>query len=206
MYLLCIITQINICSSYHCIQEVEILSEYFQQVFCFILWTVYATVTTVFTSPWCTIIFIGLLPTVYAFPDQKPFPSITFKVFSKFIDNNFSSDISLATVLSILFTLTNNPDLLNLHARQQQSLVDGENIQIVTGWMRALAHALEERLHKDVGTLFQASEQTPLYPDQGSNRIALKLDGLAKLLGMNSFSKTGQYQQKLKSISHTEIE
>src|SRR5215471_4564564 len=50
--------------------------------------------------------------------DCSPFPDIPFRVFNTFIQENFSSGISLTTVLTILFTLTNNPDLLNLHARQ----------------------------------------------------------------------------------------
>ena len=57
------------------------------------------------------------------------FPDITFKVFSDFISNNFSSKISLATVLTVLFTLTINPDLFNLHCHQQNPQNADEQIK-----------------------------------------------------------------------------
>ena len=63
----------------------------------------------------------GLLPTVMASSqDQTPFPDIPFHVFVNYVEKNFSTKVSLATVLTVLFTLTSNPDLLNLHARQQK--------------------------------------------------------------------------------------
>jgi hypothetical protein len=68
------------------------------------------------TSLWTTILLMGLLPTVYAAPDQTPFPNITFGLFADFVNHNFCSNISLATVLTVLFTLTNNTDLRNLHS------------------------------------------------------------------------------------------
>jgi hypothetical protein len=56
------------------------------------------------------------LPVVAAAPDPHPLSGITFRAFSEFVEQNFSSRISLASVLVVLFTMTNNPDLLNLHA------------------------------------------------------------------------------------------
>ncbi|KAF8815378.1 hypothetical protein BYT27DRAFT_7225430 [Phlegmacium glaucopus] len=44
---------------------------------------------------------------------------ITFKVFNNFVEQNFSSKITLSTVLMLLFTITENVDLLNLHQWQQ---------------------------------------------------------------------------------------
>ena len=88
------------------------------------------------------ILGFGFLPVAYANPDQDPFPDVSFEVFSRFILANFGKKISLSTVLVILFSMTNNPDLLNLHARQQHTEVEGENAQNSTGWIRALANAL----------------------------------------------------------------
>jgi hypothetical protein len=69
---------------------------------------------------WIWMIMLALIPVTYAMPaGESPFPDITFKEFSQFIGQHFSSKISLSTVLVILFSLTKNPDLLNLHARQQ---------------------------------------------------------------------------------------
>ena len=63
----------------------------------------------------------GLLPTVMASSqDQTPFPDIPFHVFVNYVEKNFSTTVSLTTVLTVLFTLTSHPDLLNLHARQQK--------------------------------------------------------------------------------------
>jgi len=60
---------------------------------------------------------LAFLPVVSAMPDMGQFPNISFKVFSQFVQENFSSRITLSQVLLVLFTITDNPDLLNLHAR-----------------------------------------------------------------------------------------
>jgi hypothetical protein len=126
-------------------------------------------------SPWSALLLIGLLPIASAAPSHNPISDITFRDFSKFVEQNFSSTISLATVLVVLFTATSNPDLLNLHARQQNPL-SGETAQVISGWMKALARALEERLGKDVDSLFKTPEQKPkLDVNQVQNAIGTKL-------------------------------
>jgi hypothetical protein len=82
------------------------------------------------------------LPVASAQSDHRPFPDIPFQVFSQFIQKQFSSQISLATVLTVLLSMTNNPDLLTLHARQQHPKM-GEISQKNSGWIKALARALE---------------------------------------------------------------
>ena len=70
---------------------------------------------------WAILLFLGLsfVPGVHAaITDQTPFPKISFQQFSNFINGNFSPNISLATVLLLLFSLIKNPELLNLHAQQ----------------------------------------------------------------------------------------
>lgn len=138
---------------------------------------------------------------------SSPFPDVTFFEFSEFINNNFGSEISLTTVLTIIFTLTNNPELLNLHARQQLAKIDGENVQLLTGWIKSLARALEERLNKKTDELFHQSEKASLHTNiQVTNTIAIKLDAFSKFLKLNPFDKHGQYQQKLNAVSTREIE
>ncbi|KAF8807100.1 hypothetical protein BYT27DRAFT_7018367, partial [Phlegmacium glaucopus] len=61
------------------------------------------------------LILLACLSLVTAAPTQNEFPDITFKFFNDFVATNFSSKVSLATVLLVLFSLTDNPDLLNLH-------------------------------------------------------------------------------------------
>ena len=60
-----------------------------------------------------------LVPGVFAQNEETPFPNIPFKVFTQFVKENFSSNILLSQVLLVLFTITDNTDLLSLHARQK---------------------------------------------------------------------------------------
>src|ERR1700722_20327472 len=96
-----------------------------------------------------TIAFLGLLPSASAASSQSPFTDLTFQTFAQFIENNFNSKLSMATVLTVLFTMTNNPDLLNLHNRQQKALVEGENNHVMTGWMIDLSRVLQEKIEDD---------------------------------------------------------
>ena len=79
-----------------------------------------------FTWPIWVLLCCSYLPAVSAMP-ERDFPDITFKVFSGFIKENFSSHITLSTVLLVLFSLTDNTDLLNLHAQQQNPTCKAEN-------------------------------------------------------------------------------
>ena len=82
----------------------------------------------------------------------------------------------------VLFTTTSNPDLLNLHARQQNP-VQEEHGQTISGWMKALAHALEEKLGDDVDRLFKQSEHKgKMQSKQINSAISIKLDILSKVL------------------------
>src|SRR5271168_924174 len=65
------------------------------------------------------IMALFLMQGVAAQSIESPFPDIPFKLFSSFVKENFSSKITLSQVLLVLFTITDNTDLLNLHARQQ---------------------------------------------------------------------------------------
>ncbi|KAF8236854.1 hypothetical protein L208DRAFT_1131568, partial [Tricholoma matsutake] len=75
-------------------------------------------------------------PTAAALSEFSPFPELTFLSFSQFIQKNFPDDISLSTVLLLLFTMTENPNLLSLHGRQQYSLAKGENISTINNWIK----------------------------------------------------------------------
>jgi CxC5 like cysteine cluster associated with KDZ transposases/CxC6 like cysteine cluster associated with KDZ transposases len=153
------------------------------------------------------ILGFGLLPVVYATPDQDPFPDVSFKVFSRFIMANFGKKISLSTVLVILFSMTNNPDLLNLHARQQYTEVGGENGQTNTGWIRALTNALVNRLDHAQNTLFRADEQVSQLSDSEiTDSMSTKLHKLSKILDLHPYDEKGNFLGKLKPISEKDIE
>src|ERR1700679_3876186 len=91
---------------------------------------------------------MALIPPVCA--SQHNFPNISFQSFSFFISSTFYPDISLSMVLFLLFTLTENSDLLNLHSRQQQQIYSSERILEYTGWM----HQQVSNLHVSFCALF----------------------------------------------------
>src|SRR6202050_5429516 len=124
------------------------------------IWIVLQTLQNFLPVPWSFVLLVGRLPVVSAAPSDDPFSGITFKAFSEFVEQHFSSRISLTTVLVALFTLTNNSDVLNLHAHQQHPLPD-EHLQMISGWLKALTRALDEKLGQDTGQLFQTTDNFP---------------------------------------------
>jgi len=61
------------------------------------------------------------MPGVAVQAEESLFPDIPFKLFSHFVKENLSSKMTLPQVLLVLFTITDNPDLLSLHSRQQNT-------------------------------------------------------------------------------------
>ena len=92
----------------------------------------------------------------------------------------------------MLFTMTENPDLLSLHARQQYSLVKGENISSVNSWIKNLSRAVYVKANRNVSALLHESDQ-----DEGVSEnviitnIATKLDKLAQHLDLIKYNKKG---------------
>ena len=109
----------------------------------------------IWLSTWCY-----LVPLVSAARTERPFPDISFSAFNQIIEANFGPKISLATVLMLIFTLTENVDLLNLHFRQQHPKYKGENKTHETGWMIALAKAMTEQLRSEKVSLYSDEENT----------------------------------------------
>ena len=136
---------------------------------------------------------------------ENPFPDISFKDFSKFVNSNFSPHISLSTVLLVLFTMTENSDLLNLHARQKNPQCIGEMKQSSTGWIRALARSLIDRLEENTNNLFTESEHLEKSKNDLITPLTVKLDKFMDVLKLNPFSKSGKLKKKLQPISHQEI-
>ena len=151
------------------------------------------------------LIYLGFawLSMVSAKSDFDDFPDVTFKVFSNFVQHHFTSDVSLATVLIVLFSLTSNPDLLGLHARQQHPKVEGEIKQPLSGWIKVLSQALQNRLgEKVVDTLVLAKE----YGSESlTDILAVKLDGLSKILNLDPYGQLGILERKLKPIDEKDI-
>src|ERR1700685_1606847 len=159
------------------------------------------TIGGLLASSWSIILLIGHLPMVSTAPDHNPFFDITFQVFSQFVEQNFSSKVSLATVLVVLFTTTSNPDLFNLHARQQNP-VQGEHGQKISGWIKALACALKEKLGDDVDRLFKQSEhKASMQSNKMNSAINIKLDTLSKVLKFYSYDTNGKHKKAFKVVS-----
>jgi len=130
-----------------------------------------------------------------------PFPDIPFDEFSQFIQKNFDSTISLASVLCILFSLTENPELLALHARQQKGRYEGENSINVTGWIKCLSRSIQDKLNVK---FLKESDDAP--SDYKTTAFGLQLDAMAKLLQLHPGNKSGKVKQKLKPVSYKAIE
>ena len=149
----------------------------------------------------CIILALLWMPVVTALPGDGSFPDITFKVFSDFIQNHFSSKITLTQVLLVLFTVTDNTDLLSLHARQQHGTYDGEGNVTSTGWIRSLARALQEKMGTDEKMLFETNDMPSDMKDKITD-VGSKLDGLAKILKLDPYDKNGVFQGKLAAVSY----
>ena len=140
-----------------------------------------------------------------AVPSEMPFPDISFKDFSKFVDGNFDPQISLSIVLLVLFSMTENPELLNLHARQKNPQCIGEKKHSSSGWIRVLAWSLIDRLEEKFIGLFKESDQLETSLNDFITPLTVKLDKLMDVLKLNPFSKSGKLKKRLQSISHHEI-
>ena len=163
------------------------------QILYSVFWMVFHTSQNFLAFPWSFVLLVGLLPVVSAASNDDPFSGITFRAFSEFVEQHFSSRISLTTVLIVLFTMTNNSDLLNLHARQQHPLPD-ERLQMISGWLKALARALDGKLGQDTGQLFQTNDKlSNLDNDQRNSAIAIKLNSLYKLLDLSPYDDEGVF-------------
>ena len=146
-------------------------------------------------------IWMMLLPPVYA--SQRDFPNISFQSFSFFISSTFHPDISLSTVLFLLFSLTENTDLLNLHSRQQQQIFSSEKTIKYTGWMSALVKAVLNQLDDEtIPQLFQNSD----LEDDRNKLLGDKVHAMAQKLKLLPYTKSNQFKPgRVQPISHKNI-
>jgi len=146
---------------------------------------------------------LAFIPVTAASSTHQDFPDITFRAFSTFIENNFSSKITLATVLTILFSLMENPELLNLHFRQSNPS-GHEQQRNTTGWIKVFSHTLVQHLGNSGKSLFKKNT----YPDNFDHVCAhtgKKLAAMAQLLALSPYDNNGNFQGKVQSISHSNI-
>ncbi|KAF8219737.1 hypothetical protein L208DRAFT_1338113, partial [Tricholoma matsutake] len=156
--------------------------------------------------PLWVLLGLSFLPTAAALSEFSPFPELTFLSFSQFIQKNFPDDISLSTVLLLLFTMTENPDLLSLHARQQYLLAKGENISTINSWIKSLSRAVHAKVNNSASLLHESDWYEGISENHIVSNIATKLDELARHLGLIKYNKKGHLKTALKPISYTAIE
>ena len=107
----------------------------------------------------------------------------------------------------MLFTMTENPDLLSLHARQQYSLMKGENVSSINSWIKSLSQVVYEKLNSDASMLLHESDQYEgISENHIISNIVTKLDKLAHCLDLIKYNKKGHLKSALKSISYKAIE
>jgi hypothetical protein len=150
------------------------------------------------------LIILIFMPFVSAAPPTQPFPEISFKLFSIFIEDTFGAKISLATVLLLLFSMIENPELLSLHARQQHPSED-ENKTLASGWIQSLSRAVMHRLQDDTENLFRPGEFLSRQNHQVSV-LSTKLDKLAILLNLTPYDSNGKFKHKLLPPSYAKIQ
>jgi CxC5 like cysteine cluster associated with KDZ transposases/CxC6 like cysteine cluster associated with KDZ transposases len=149
---------------------------------------------------------------VLAASSENPFQNILFSDFNHIIESTLGSKVTLATVLTVLFSLTENPDLLNLHFCQQHPTEMGENRIKTSGWITALVNTLTDKLgEKRSSTLFFGYEHTNDLWDNKNKRtrnklVAEKLDRIANTLYLSPYDENGNYKGKLLPISHKNIQ
>lgn len=144
---------------------------------------------------------LAFLQQAAASQEMMQFPDIAFGKFSQFIQEHFDSGISLASVLCILFSITENPELLALHARQQKSRYKGENSITVTAWIKCLSWSIQDKLGAQL-----LNESNNASSDYQVTTLGMRLDEMAKLLKLHPASKSGKVKQKFKPISYQAIE
>ena len=113
----------------------------------------------------------SLVSFTYAASPQHSFPNVAFSLFCDTVQSHFGTDVSLATVLTILFTLVENPDLLNLHFRQQIPQCSGENKTQVSGWIVALVNSLVTQLGNNRAETLFSERELSQQPDKKDNQI-----------------------------------
>ena len=103
--------------------------------------------------------------------------------------------------------LIENPDLLNLHARQRIKVLDSERATQATGWLKCLSQALYECTYKQhrEEMLFTSSDLLQFTSeDKRITPLTIKLDQLAVVLELNQREKK-RPKTKLVPISQKQI-
>jgi len=147
------------------------------------------------------------MPATFALPDQHPFSDISFNLFSNFIQQSLGPTVSLLTVLVLVFSVLENPECFSLHAWQQCPKYPGEKASAASGWIKHLAHAIQDKLGSATAGLLRTQDiSKDMSEDQVLTVTASKLVALAQVLQFYPVDKNGMFLGKLKSVSQKSIQ
>ena len=146
------------------------------------------------------------MPTASAASVDTLFPDVPFSAFSQVISEQFSADISLATVVMILSSLIHNTEMLNLHGRQQTKRTSGENKQTVTSWMKAFVWSLQKRLGSLECMFSDDDNPSSISHDAQVSLVAAKMNTLVNHLGLSPYAEDGRFQGWLAPVSTSDIQ
>lgn len=91
-----------------------------------------------------------------------------------------------------------------MHARQENPKYAGESHSSPSGWMKCLAHGLQERLGTHQNQLFV--HQDHISESNIIIEICKNLDALAKVLCLYPYDSSGKFKGKPKPVSHESIQ
>ncbi|KAF9040622.1 hypothetical protein BJ165DRAFT_1406678 [Panaeolus papilionaceus] len=141
------------------------------------------------------------IPLVIAAPTQE-FPAITFAAFNQVILENFHADIKLDTVLILLFSILENPEVFNHHSRQKYKKVGAEHLASFNGWISAFSNTLLHQLPNHEKDVFG--------PDASSGETGTRMidciDNVASAVGFQSYSVKGKKLRTLKPINFQSLQ
>ncbi|KAF9049684.1 hypothetical protein BJ165DRAFT_1401563 [Panaeolus papilionaceus] len=134
-------------------------------------------------------------------PTQE-FPAITFAAFNQVILENFHADIKLDTVLILLFSILENPEVFNHHSRQKYKKVGTEHLASFNGWISAFSNTLLHRLPNHEKDVFGPNAS---FGDTGTKMIDC-IDNVASAVGFQSYSVKGKKLRTLKPINFQSLQ
>ena len=102
--------------------------------------------------------------------------------------------------------MTENPELLNLHARQKNPQFKEKKGMAVTEWIKCLAWSLFAKTPVGEDLLKESDAGHNVTDDVKATNLGVKLDAFAKLLQLNPCNQDGKVKCKLKPISYQKIE
>ena len=104
-------------------------------------------------------------------------------------------------MLFLLFSLTENTDLLNIHFCQQQQYLT-EKVTICTGWMSALVNVLCDQLDEEtISQMFSNSKSKENTKELIGDKLDVQV--MAQKLKLLPYTKSGQFKSKhIQPISH----